>query len=116
MERTDIFCYDAGDGTTRHADPFVVLRALHHYAALGKHDFNDLCRKSGDPDPAVSYEPWLALLPITAAAFGLALFDPTTGEGLTADRIDAVLDAFLAFTAQKKSQPVTSPTSPTPSA
>lgn len=122
----EVFEYQDEAGKARFADPFATVEALYfHCASIGR-DYEEMLRGSVakkqvvhedgtpaadeegkpvyEPDILASYEPRTALRPVICEVFKLNAFDAGTGRGMTADKVDAVLDSFLEFCDSKKKQ------------
>lgn len=100
--------YDPGDGTPVYADPIRVRRKLSAYLD-GRWEivFGQMVQKD---NPLLADEARDRVLAAAVAALELVSFDRSTGQGLTEDRVVAVLNDFLAFEEQKKTTGGTMPT------
>ncbi len=95
--------------TAVYADPIRVRRLLTDL--LDGNPGKALAALAG-PIPELRIEATERVLRAVVVAFGLVAFDPTTGQGLREDEVKGRLDDFLAWWAEVKKKPATSPTSP----
>ncbi len=101
--------FDRGDGVMIYVDPIRVRRWL---TALLDGRPGKVLETARCDVPLLAAEAEDRVLAASVTAFGLAAFNPATGEGLREDGIRAILNSFLAWWSDLKKKVERTPTSP----
>jgi hypothetical protein len=105
--------YPSGAGSLQWGDPVRILR---HLTFLLDGDPNAVLEKVRSGSPGEQHDALEKLLPAIISAFDVRPFDKVTGEGLTEDDLEGLLDGFIEWLALKKKKAEESPSSYTPTA
>jgi hypothetical protein len=106
-EDKKIFPYILPDGSKRFADPLRIRRWL---AQLTAGRIDELLNEQCSDDEQTRFRADEALIPATAQAFGLGMFNPDNGQGCTDKYLLDLLDEFVGFLQSKKKNIETQPT------
>lgn len=100
--------YPRPDGTEGWADPLLTHR---HLNALLDGDIPRAVRELRSENAGIRFQATAACAAAACEAFGLAPFDPTSGQGTPSPCALALLADFLAWVAAQKKSGVTTPDS-----